>query len=289
MDISKIQKEVAVVLGIALVTGAMFSPSLFKPVTTCVIGDARARWNGFVPTELRQATFDAQEMELGLGAAALDGWRGLGDALAVGGRVWLRPTDRDASDFYRLATGRFFQSSAFTYVPKGQLRRASWRPTPGATVADNSARLARDFPDGVVAAGFMQFRELHTIAIAAPAANGQPILRVPAQYYTQPMETAYDTWAYVITLTGPAVGRRFWDQRLRDRLFAPAAAGKSMQAHALRIRGGPGRLHTPPRRQQVVSVGEVVDSSIITDGELALFPIARVAACRDAIHSVAVN
>lgn len=288
MDISKIRKEIAIVLVIALVTAVLFSPSLLQPVTTCVVGDARARWDGRVPAELRQVFFDAQEMELGLGAAALDGWSGLGDAVAVGGRVWSRPTDRVAADFYGLASGRYFQSNAFTYVPKGQARHASWRPARGTTLADNWTRLAHDFPDGVVAAGFVRFRELRMIAIAAPAADGRPILRAAAHYYTQPMETAYDTWAYVIGLTTPETGHRFWDQVARARLFVPAATSASMQAHALRIRGTPENIHTP-RPEHVLSVGEVVDSSMIVGGELALFPIARVAACGDAMRAVPVN
>jgi hypothetical protein len=130
----------------------------------------------------------------------------------------------------------------------------------------------------VIAAGYVRFMELASIAIAAPAVGGEPIVRHAARYYTRPMESARNVWTYVVL-----------------QVAAPASAGNSIESrrlpssgndahrrlvHALRLHTRPDDRTQPPADDNVASLGQVVSTSVITEGELALFPVTRVDDCR---------
>jgi hypothetical protein len=106
--------------------------------------------------------------------------------------------------------------------------------------------------------------------------NGEPIARHAARYYTRPMETARDTWAYVVLLT--AAGGNSAD-------LLPAPGGKdARQAHlayALRLRTTPADTTRPPDAQAVMGLGQVVNGSVFAEAALALYPITRAGDCRE--------
>lgn len=281
MKLGTLGRQFNLVLFVALIAAMLVLPSLLQPVSTCVVGDAHLLRSGVVPDALRVVQLDAQRMRLGMGSAAIGGWNNLGDALVVAGQVWLRPTNRDAANFYGLAHGRYFWSSSFTYVPINRKRRVIRRPAYPMTLAENWRRLSRDFPDGVIASGYVRFQELGLIAIAAPAIDGKSIGSNAAYYYTQPMETASDVWAFIIGLTLSNSHMRYKISLDRERLNSPAGPDKLARTHALRLKYSPSDFSMPPRSDNVLAVGEVVDSSVVVDGELELFPITRVAECRD--------
>lgn len=264
----------------------IFLPPYLRPVDACLVGDPEARLAATVPAELRDVRLDASRMRVGLGAAAVGGWEGLGDALAVGGQVWTRPTDRGSELYYRLLVNRTFQTNAFVYVPLTRAPAERLILTAGATAGEVIEQLAKAHAAGVIVAGYVRFAELHTLAIAEPAVAGVPVLQNAPRYYTRPMETARNAWAYVV---GAAQRRTALDagrpQALRPpRLLAPPAppAKAASLLHALRLTGAPADPAAAPRPDQALNVGQVARDSKIAEGVLELYPVARAAACTDA-------
>ena len=267
---------------VALIATILALPNLLQPLSTCVIGDARLWRGGIVPPAMRSVRLDAQKMKLGLGAAAIDHWNNLGDALVVGGAVWLRVTDRNAPDFYGLARSRYFLSSSFSYVPIDSTPRALRRPERTARLFETWKDLARSFPAGIVVSGYVRFEELHLIAITAPAIDGKSVEADAAFYYTEPMESARGVWTYLVALVASDSAKPPTQTSDRARLNTPVKSKKLARAHALRLRRAPADFSTPPRSEDVVAVGEIVDDSLVTDGLLELFPVGRVRECHDA-------
>ncbi len=250
----------------------------------------QARWQARVPDHLEAVYFDAQKMQMGLGAAAVGGWESLGDALVVGGRVWLRTTHPSSPRYYRLVSNRYFQSNAFVYVPKGRANENAWHPEPGMTFAQAWKALAGKYPRGVVAAGYVRARELRTIAISHPATNQLPISKNAARYYTHPMESVPDAWAYVVGV----IARGARTSRGRDGVtwaWVPPFANPYVvsYAHALRLQVPPKNMFTPPRPDNITAVGQLVGDTIIAEGALMLYPVTRAAVCTDAVYPTSAN
>lgn len=269
------KRELGLVLAVAAASTLLFAPRFLRPVSTCVAGGAHSRAQAEVPEELRDRYLDAETMRVGLGSAAIGGWKSLGDALVVDGRAWLRTTHKNSPRYYRVVANRYFQSNYFVSVPAAREPAENLMVRPGTTLRALADGLARRFPAGVIAAGYARFDTLASIAIAAPAVNGEPIARHAARYYTRPMESARDTLAYVVLLTaagGNSAG------------LLPAPVEKNTRhahlAYALRLRTPPVDMTRPPNEQTVMSLGQVVSGSVFAEAALALYPITRAGDCR---------
>lgn len=258
------------------------------PPTLCVLGDAEARSQAVVPPELAMHAVDAARLGPGVGTAAIGNWETLGEALAVGGEAYVRSSDYGAPDYYRLLHGPRFLTSTFAYVPPGQAPRARLPVTAGQDFRALWRQLAADYPDGVLVAGYVRFRSLRTFAISRPAIRGLPVLANSTLYYTEPMESLADVWVYLVGLAargnGPLVRE---DAPLFRRLLAQRADGAlDSFAHALVLAEPPADPRQPPSPAQAVNVGRVMADSILEQGELALYPAYRLAACSDALVPV---
>lgn len=254
------------------------------PPSLCLLGDTRAYHAGSIPANLAGMEFDATRMSFGVGRAALGGWGNLGEALVVGDRVFVRSTDTAAPDYYRLVSGTRFHTSSFAYVPDGGTPAVRLPLAPGQRVAQLWQELAARYPGGVLAAGYVRFERLHTIAVSRPAIAGLALARHAAHYFTEPMETADDTWTYVVMLGArqplPAPQR---DDPRYARLFAQRADGQlEPVAHALRLAIAPADIAQAPVAAEALAVGRVTGESRIASGELQLYPLYRLAVCEPA-------
>lgn len=251
------------------------------PPSLCLLGDIRAYQAGTIPANLARIEFDATHMPLGVGKAAIGGWGNLGEALVAGGRMFVRSTDPAAPDYYRLVSGTRFHTSSFAYVPDGNRPSTGLRLVPGQRVAQLWQELAARYPGGVLAAGYVHFARLHTIAVSRPAIAGLALVRQTAHYFTEPMETADDAWAYVVVLSArqplPAPQR---DDPRYARLFAQRADGRlDPVAQALRLAAAPADTTHPPLSAEALALGRVTGESRIADGELRVYPLYRLAVC----------
>jgi hypothetical protein len=270
-----VKREFRILLGVALATTVIFAPLLLRPVSTCVVGDMETRYQARVPESLRDRYLDAQQMRVGLGAAALGGWESLGDAVVVNGQAWLRTTHRDSPNYYRLVRNRYFQSNAWVYVPRERDSAGSLRVAPDSSLQQLLEMLAGKYPGGVIAAGYVHFSELRTIAIAQAAIEGRPILKNAAHYYTRPMESGRDVWAYVVMLSARA-------GHLSQPLLLPPMPKTSPVTglvHALRLTGAPANPDAAPGETEIAAVGRVVAEARLKEGMLQIYPITRVAEC----------
>jgi hypothetical protein len=278
MSAPALRRDLVLMLAIATAGLLLLALRLWQPVSTCTTGDVRSRAGAVVPEALRTHYLDAGAMHVGLGSAAIGGWESLGDALVVGGRAWLRTTHKASPRYYRVVANRYFQSNYFVSVPAGRDATESLTLDASTSLNALAGRLARRFPSGVLAAGYVRFESLASIAIAQPAVGGEPIARHAARYYTRPMETARDTWAYVVMLAAPP--RSLFaaaDPRLLP--FGDKQARNVMLAHALRLSAAPVDGRALPVTTQVVSLGQLLNTSMLAEGELALFPVTRVGDC----------
>lgn len=267
-----LKKETGVLLLVAISAAAIFGPLFLRPVDTCVVGDMAARLAGEVPESLREVYLDAQQIQVGLGAAAVGGWESLGDALVTEGRVWLRTTHRGSPRYYRTVSNPYFQSNAFVHVPAARAHAGTMRVARGTSMRQLGEELASRYPRGVIAAGGLEFAALHTIAIAMAAIDGHPVLKNAARYYTRPMESRRAVKAYVVMLAARA--ETPWPDALRRRMLPPAGeTGLVALAHALSLDNAPGGE----------AVGQILASSLIAGGELALYPVTRVGECPEAV------
>lgn len=245
------------------------------PATTCIVGDTAARAQGYVPVELAQAHLDAQRMQFGLGTAAIGDWESLGDAIATDGRLWLRSTRPDSPRYFAPVSNRYFQASSFVYVPPGVAPETTLSLEAG-SVAALWARLGELHPRGVMVAGYVRFSSLRLIAIARAPIKAVPIAGNAQHYYTHPMQTAHDAWAYVVGIAARATGRR---SPLLARALPPDAAKRDGYLHALLLATQPTDDEVSLLPASVRQVGEVVKDSAIAGGHLSLYPLERPAAC----------
>jgi hypothetical protein len=96
------------------------------------------------------------------------------------------------------------------------------------------------------------------------------------------METTSDVWTFVVGLTVSNTQKQFGVSINREPLISFTNSNKPTRAYALRLNKPPSDISSPPRSDDILAVGEVVGRSKAAAGELELFPIKRVVACRDA-------
>jgi len=258
------------------------------PPELCVLGDAEARLAARIPPELAHAYVDSARFTLGFGSGAIGSWTGLGEALAFGGQVYVRSTDYPTAQYYRLLQARRFQTNAFVYVPRGTRARENLALRHAAHFGDVWRELGNHYPDGALIAGYVQFRMLRSIAISRPATNGLPVLQHPAHYYTEPMASAGNAWTYVVGLVarGQLPPPRT-DEPLFRRLIALRRDGH-LDTYALAL-----QLATAPDPGshtgylQPIGLGRITDDSVIEQGDMAVFPADRLAACGEALTTQA--
>ena len=253
-------------LAFAAMSAGGFAPPPTDPATTCVIGEAEARRGAYVPHALAARDYDARAIAVGFGSAAIGNWGSLGDALAVGGRLWLRSTLRESPRYYGAIHNRYFRTHYFLYAPVGTQPTAQMQLHGGglAEVAHN-----RGMRNGALFAGYVRFARLETVAIAQPPVRAYAVVAHVPRYYTEPLERHTDVWAYVVGVIAPT-------PTLRARVALDAA---DLNAHALILRDAPD-LGAAPRADDVIALGRVVAAnSPIAQGTLAFYSLRDLRAC----------
>lgn len=247
----------------------------------CVVGDIRARLAAHVPDTLRTVRLDAERIGVGLGSAAVGGWEGLGDALVVSGRAFVRSTRRDVPDAHALVTDRYFQTSSLVYVPPAARTRATLRVEPGIPLDALWQQLAVRYPGGVLVAGTVQWQRLRRYAMTQPPIDGLSIFEHTTHYYTEPMENLSDAWTYLV---GIAAHPRAMPSGsgLYVKLFARRPDGNlDLPAHVLVLKAMPADPTRAPNAEETVSVGRAASGSLLAGGLLTLYPLDNLMACED--------
>jgi hypothetical protein len=285
-----LKKVIGILLAIGITAAVIYGPALVGQVSTCVVGDMSGRAQAVVPNSMKSLYLDAQQMQFGLGSGAIGGWEGLGDALAVNGLVWVRTTNTQSPRYHETVSNRYFQSNAFVYVPPGQATEISWKAKKEIATGKVWEELAAEYPDGVMLAGYVRFSQLHMIAIAKPATDGKSVTKNATHYYTRPMESVRDAWAYVVGVAGNKPSTVRPDHAAIMRLLPPASSragqGRGL-AHVLLLKSTPENFQLPPARENVMAVGQLVTNSVMAQGELKLYPISHASECDNAIHTKA--
>jgi hypothetical protein len=267
----KARDEILYLLAVAAASAVIFGPVLWRPVGTCLVGNAETRYAARVPAALENRFLDAGSMRLGFGAVAMGDWRSLGDGVAVNGTAYLRSTHPDSPNYYRPVHNRYFQSNYFVFVPQRR-EPAEIRHVNAVDMGHVLAQAADDYREGVVIAGNVRFVELRSIAISRAAVDGAPILQNPAAYYTRPMEIVRDRWAYVIALALRP------DTPAATELLAPGTKAPGI-AYVLRLDIAPETPATMPDAPEVVGVGQIVTESTVAEGLLEYYPLGKTGSC----------
>lgn len=284
-----LRKELGILLGIGVAAAVIFGPLWWRPAVPCVAGDLMARAQARVPDNVKEIYLDARNMRFGLGSAAIGGWEGLGDAIAVGGLAWVRTTRADSPKYFATVSNRYFQSNGFAYIPLERGDESRFRLEQPATLAQLWESLAKKYPEGVMFSGYVRFTPLRLIAIARPAIDGRAVLKNAAYYYTRPMESVQEAWVYVVGITAAKsttsrMGRAWLSSLLTSRTDA-AGTGAGL-AHALWLKSAPVDVQSPPTRENVNAVGQLVaDQTTLMEGELKLYPVTRAGGCGDAARA----
>ena len=280
-----LRKELGILLGIGIAGAVIFGPLWWRAATPCVAGNLLARAQARIPDNVKEIYLDAGHMQFGMGSAAIGGWEGLGDALAVGGLVWVRTTRADSAKYFATVSNRYFQSSGFVYIPPDREHESSLRLEPTTPLSQVWETLANKYPQGVMFSGYVRLAPLRLIAIARPAIDERPVLQNAPAYYTRPMESAQEAWAYVVGIATTKSTASRSDRAWLSSLLAahPGRAGNSMGlAHALWLKSVPADRQRPPARENVQAVGQlVVEMTKVVEGELRLFPVTRAGNCGD--------
>jgi len=285
-----LKKVIGILLAIGITAAVIYGPALVGQVSTCVIGDMGGRAQAVIPNTLKPLYLDAQQMQFGLGSGAIGGWEGLGDALAVNGLAWVRTTNTQSPRYHETVSNRYFQSNAFVYVPLERSTEVSWKAKKEIAIGKVWEELAAEYPDGVTLAGYARFSQLHVIAIAKPAIDGKAVAKNATYYYTRPMESTRDAWAYVVGVAGNKPSAVRPDHAAITHLLPPASNRASQGrglAHVLLLKSAPENFQLPPARENVVAVGQLVTNSVMVQGELKLYPISHASECDSAIHAKA--
>lgn len=283
------RKELGILLGIGAAAAIIFGPLWWRPAVPCVAGDLAARAQAQVPDKFREIYFDAHNMQFGFGSAAIGGWEGLGDAIAVGGLAWVRTTHARSPKYFATVSNRYFQSNGFAYVSHDREPVSNFRLEQPATLAQLWETLARQYPEGVMFSGYLRVAPLRLIAIARPAIDGRAVLKNAAYYYTRPMESAEEAWVYVVGMgtarsTISRMGRAWLASLLTSRADSPGI-GTGL-AHALWLHSAPVDVQAPPARENVNTVGQLVaDQTTLMEGELELYPVTRAGGCGNAARA----
>lgn len=274
---------VTVVFGVLVLSLTALQPP--PAPDACVVGDVRALRAGIVPETLRHAQLDATRMQVGVGVAAIEGWAGLGDAIVVGGRVYVRTTRRETRRAQALESGRFFQTSSLVYVPPGVSARATLSVEAGTTLDNLWQQLATRYPNGVLVAGTAQWQQLRRYTITRAAIDGLTIPEHATDYYTQPMQNSADTWTYLVGIAAsaravPAAGT----------LFARHPDGRlNLPVHLLVLKTEPANRTQMPKPEAGLTVGRAAGDSRLASAELSLYPLQHPGACREAFVSGGAN
>ena len=275
-------KKLGILIGLGVFAAVIFAPPWWRPVNPCMIGDMSARAQAQVPAALKEIYFDAQNMQFGLGSAAVGGWEGLGDAVAVDGSVWIRNTNNRSPKYYATVNNRYFQSNGFIFVPPGIESEQRWHVSSPTSLAQFREALAKKYPAGVIFAGYVRLAPLRLIAIAHPAIDGRPVSKNAPYYYTHPMQSVPEAWAYVVGVAAVnAFMKRADHAWLSSMLIAPLSrqdAGAGL-VHGLWLKSAPDDLHSPPRRDNVLAVGQLMAEAAMVEGELTLYPVTRAGGC----------
>ena len=280
--IMSLKKEIAILFGVGIAAAVIFGPLWWRPVSPCVFGDMTDRAQARLPPVLKDVYLDAEKIRFGLGSAAVGGWDSLGDAVVVGGEAWVRTTNTRSPKYYDVVSNRYFQSNALVYIAPGIAAESSWQPTQVTPLAELWTTLAKKYPGGVMFAGYLHLTPLQLIAIARPAIDGRPVLKNAPYYYTHPMESATEAWAYVVGIAaGDAVAtrpNRDWLSALLRTESRRPNQGLGL-AHALWLKSAPAVTASPPTREEIMAVGQLVAGSAIAGGELKLYPVTRAGGC----------
>lgn len=275
-------RKIVILIGLGVFAALIFGPPWWRPVNPCVIGDMSARAQAQVPGALKEIYFDAQNIRVGLGSAAVGGWEGLGDAVAVDGNVWIRTTNTRSPKYYATVSNRYFQSNGFIFVPPGFESDQPWRVSSPISLAQLRDALAKKNPAGVIFAGYARLVPLRLIAIARPAIDGQPVSKNATYYYTRPMQSAPEAWAYVVGVAAANASLKRADHAwLSSMLIAPPFrqdAGVGLM-YGLWLKSAPDDLRTLPQQDNVLAVGQLMAETVMVEGELALYPVTRAGAC----------
>ena len=267
--------SIALVAAAAALSGFGLAPEK----SVCVIGDARARNEAFVPGALASRYFDARTLNLGFGLAAIGDWQGLGDALVVGGRAYVRSTAPNSPQYYQTVDNPFFLSNFLLGIP------ADMAPAQRVSVADPQSlakifdTLAQEHSRGGIVAGYALAKDLATIALARAPIRAVPVSTHAQHYYTEPLERRHDVWIYLAALTPGTPA--FWQSGARPR-YARAYGDDRSFAQALILHGAPRDPAAPPQPEDVAALGRPLPRSIIARAELTVFPLAGVRDCTDA-------
>ncbi len=279
-----LKKEIGILFGIGVAAAIIFGPLWWRPVVPCVAGNLTARAQARVPDNVKEIYFDAGNMQFGLGSAAIGGWEGLGDAIAAGGSVWVRTTRAESAKYFTTVSNRYFQSNGFVYIPLDREHKSSLRLEQTTPLLELWETLANQYPEGVIFSGYVQLAPLHLIAIARPAIDGHPVLKNAPSYYTRPMESAQEAWAYVVGIAAAKSTTSRSDHAWLSSLLAarPDRAGNGAGlAHVLWLKSVPD-MQLPPARDNVQAVGQlVVETTKVIKGEFRLFPVTRAGSCDD--------
>ena len=255
------------------------------PPALCVLGDLRTYLAGQVPARLAGTDIDATPIAVGLGKAAVGDWQNLGDAVAVAGVVYLRGTAVGSPQYDRLIRASRFRTSSFAFLPAGAAWPARAQLPAGSSIAQLLQQLAARYPRGVLVAGYLHFSRLQLWAVSRPAIHGVTVADHVTEYYTEPLRTATDAWAYVVAINArqPLLHPQR-DDPLYLRLLAPGADRLELNmTYALLLAAPPADLDQPPDPLAVLDVGQVTRDSVIAEGELQLHPFARLAGCNPPI------
>jgi len=280
------KKEFGLLLGISVAVAVIFGPSWWRPAVPCVAGDMLARAQSRVPDELKDIYLDAQQMQFGLGSAAIGGWDSLGDALVVGGQAWLRTTHADSPKYFATVANRYFQSNGFLYLPPARASDSFRRfenSTPFQELWDS---LVGKYPEGVMYSGYLRLAPLRLIAMARPAIDRLPLRQNAPRYFTRPMESAPEAWAYV---AGLAISRTSVERRDRAWLSSMLTTRDGNNhpgtglTHVLWLHSAPADFRAPPAHANVKAVGRlVVETTNVIEGEIELYPLTRAGKCNNA-------
>ena len=276
-------------LGVTLAFGAfvLLILALRSPAApgVCVVGDVRALRAALVPATLRHAQLDAAHMQVGVGVAAIEGWEGLGDAVVVAGRVYVRSTRRETRRAQALESGRFFQTSSLVYVPAGVHASETISVQAGTTLDNLWQQLTTRYPDGVLVAGTIQWQQLRRYVITRAPIDGLSIPEHATDYYTQPMQISSDTWTYLVGIAASAHAIP-----AASTLFARHPDGRlNLPVHLLVLKAEPADHTQAPKREAVLTVGRAAGDSRLASAQLMLYPLQHHDACREAFVSSSVN
>lgn len=284
---ARIKKEIILLLGIGFAAAVIFGPLWWRPVSPCVLGDFAARSQAQIPEALKDIYFDAQQIQFGFGNAAIGHWQGLGDAVISGGVAWVRNTNMQSPKYYSVVNNRYFQSNALLYFPRERAPDARWPVAQTTSLPQLWDALTQKYSNGVLFAGYVQLKPLQLMAIARPPIDNRGILKNAPYYYTHPLESFPDVWVYVVGITPGSVAT---DRSDRSWLAAMFSAGSGQHArsqgliYGLLLKSAPSDLQAPPKREQVINVGQLVADSTIVAGELKLYSIMRAGSCDSSIR-----